>query len=272
MNSPQGCGWLKGIFGLLVLHCVLLASLVVIFYTHSPGRAPADPPRTTLFQRTINDAALEDRSRIVNTLFALNDANNHLHWQQQDGKRWVKVVAWMNRRSFSDHYEGKTRSSAPPEGTARLWVTLVPQVRDFCRTLNLPDPRFRLQQYLGLDPDRPYDLFVELWVQPQDVFRPCADPEPDDSGCQLQMNRDNPPKVKGIRDYPAWFHRLVSESYSNEGAPWTRLGYTYDWHYGTRGVGASEYLIAPTSEFLIAAAYTTDQYCQESPQVAGNQP
>ena len=250
------------VYGLLWLNCLLLVALLVLSLSQRAAlRENFQQPRQTIFQRTISDAALSDEKRIVRTLFALNDANALLQWQDFATERHVKAVAWMNQAAFERYYQGKQLGTAPPEGVGRVWITLAPQVRQFCRSLAVDDPRFRLQQYLGLDPNRSYERFVELWLRPADIFRPCADPEPNDSACDLAFNRQRSPRVAGITDYPAYFRRLVEESYTPTGAPWTRLGYTYDWAYGDYGVGASEYIIVPGAQFRIGENYSTGMYC-----------
>ncbi len=69
------------------------------------------------------------------------------------------------------------------------------------------------------------------------------------------------PRVKNVDDYPAFLRQMAVESYQSEGAPWTRLGYTYDWAQGNRGVGASEYMLVPDAGYRLAGSYSTDEYC-----------
>lgn len=256
MNGDRQAYWLKILCLLLVIHCLLLAGLL---FNTLPGA-----PQLTIFQRAINDAAASSRQRIVNTLFALNDANTDLRWREHQGERQVKVVTWMAQHVFDEYYAGKTEILAPAEDQTSIWVTLVPQVQDFCQALQLDNPGFRLQQYLGLNPNRNYDRFVEFWVNPDDIFRPCADPEPSDNRCDIQMNSKQPPHVNGISNYADWFERLQRSSYRPQGAPWTRMGYTYDWHFGQFGVGASEYIISPHARLVIAGSHSTKTYCEKS--------
>ena len=85
----------------------------------------------------------------------------------------------------------------------------------------------RVRQRLGLPPGTPYTRVVEVWVDPANVSRPCPDPGVDDRSCELAVTQTQ--VVKGIEDYAAFFISwLYYKSYSLEGAPWTRLGYTYD--------------------------------------------
>jgi len=253
---------------LLLTVCLLLLALVAAdgllwLQLRKPATAPSPVP---IFQRVIEDAASATPQDVSNSLNAIRSDNPRLVWRPEpDGaRRWLKVVSWMSDEAYRDHYAawlGKPEGTTAPPGQPRIWVTLAPEVQQFCRQLQLPDPGFRLKQFLGLDPNRSYQRFVELWIQPEDLFRPCPDPETDDHRCELDFRPGPPPRVKNIDDYPAFFQGLVAVQYRPDGAPWTRLGYTYDWAYGTRGVGASEFVMVPEARFLVAATATTAEYC-----------
>jgi hypothetical protein len=225
--------------------------------------AAANAPRQTVFQHAINIAAENNPQHIVHNLFALNAENTALEWRDKGGVKQVKVVTWMSDDTFKAYYDKKTEYVAPSEHITKIWVTLVPQVKNFCRSLEVENPTFRVQQFLGLDPNRYHQRFMEIWVNPEDLFRPCPDPEPTDNGCQLALDRNNPPTVKGISNYVAFYDSLLRSSYSPAGAPWTRLGYTYDWAYNQFGVGASEYIVSPGSTFFIDGNYSTKEYCSD---------
>lgn len=265
--------WLQTIVIVLLL-VVVIVCLVAFQKQHSTS---LDINRLTVFQRSINDAAVVDESRIVRNLFALNTKNNKLIYEQRDNKNHVKAVAWMSEHSYRKNYAAqqgdcsinsesctyidKPQGLSPAIDIAQLWITLVPQVRAFCQQLAVEDPSFRIKQYLGLNPNRRYQRFIEIWVEPTNVFRPCIDPDPTDNACELIADPNNLPLVSGISDYLSFFNGLTQVSYTPTGAPWTKLGYTYDWAYGERGVGASEYMLVPNSDFYIEKSYTTDEYC-----------
>jgi hypothetical protein len=50
-------------------------------------------------------------------------------------------------------------------------------------------------------------------------------------------------------------------SYGDNGYPWTRLGYTYDWHPDTPETGLSEYVIPQGSTVEVHANVETREYC-----------
>ena len=144
-------------------------------------------------------------------------------------------------------------------------MTIVPQVQRFCQRYvqqhRRGDVTLRLKQYLGLNADWTYDVFVEVWVDPGDLFRPCVDPETNDSSCDLEF-KDPQPTVKGIADYRRFFTSLYFAYFRlSPGVPWTGLGYTYDWGNPGRPEGASEFVISPGSGYEIHRVVTTADYC-----------
>src|SRR5205085_6021426 len=97
------------------------------------------------------------------------------------------------------------------------WVTAAPEVQKFCQDYfkKSNDPaalNLRLKQFLGLDPSWQYDVFVEMWVRPSDLFRPCPDPETTDSQCNLNLAASSPP-VRHIKDYNTFFKNLYYKSF-----------------------------------------------------------
>lgn len=91
--------------------------------------------------------------------------------------------------------------------TQEVWVTLVPELKDKLHSFRdtwisrvssqqrvskgvqtgvddsfdfLSWMLLRTRQYLGLPHTGRHNLFVEMWVKPSDLFRPCPDPEIDD--------------------------------------------------------------------------------------------
>jgi hypothetical protein len=193
-------------------------------------------------------------------LVAIARADTRVTWRE-DGR--ILAVTLQNETTARTYFSppGKTLTTSPEEKYS-TWITTAPQVKRFCQSLGLSGRQLsrRLKQYLGLDPTRSYDRFIEIWVDPRDVFRPCADPEADDHQCRLAWTSN--PVVPRVPDYRQFYVNLYQRSYAAGGAPWTRLGYTYDWSPAANRVGASEFVLAPGSSYEIRASYTTDEYCR----------
>lgn len=143
-----------------------------------------------------------------------------------------------------------------------LWITVVPQVRDRCRSFAAGRRVRRLQQLLGLPPeDAPEDTtwFLELQIgHPADVFRPCTDPDPADPGpCTLEFPDGVP------AEHIQWMAVQMLSSWKVPGGyPWTRLGYTYDWSPEAASVvGPSELVVRKGAVIEVTAVTPTAAYC-----------
>lgn len=151
-----------------------------------------------------------------------------------------------------------------------LWVTAAPQVQGFCQSYTHDkdeELNVRLKQYLGLAPDWQYDVFIELWVDPKDLFRPCVDPENNDSQCQTEVPTSFPTTTTSNKipeNYGQFYKNLYFKSFRGAGksrAPWTGLGYTYDWGNDDSDIGASEFILMPNAPYQIERVLTTHEYC-----------
>jgi hypothetical protein len=151
--------------------------------------------------------------------------------------------------------------------TRDIFVTVVPELRDFCLTTGPFQNRpLRMEQLLGLAPNHGKDRqgkareFVELWVSPQDLFRPAPDPEITDHEAGL----DFPSSGRFLsvsEEHIKWFNELKSISYEESGLPWTRLGYTYDWGSPESEIGLSEFVIRQGANVKVFSITPTEEYC-----------
>jgi hypothetical protein len=238
--------------------------------TPAPAPEAASPPPSpptadeVAFQVSLVDASLQSPANVHDGLFPLTNGNRALEWKDPAVKRQVKVVSLMSQASYDTYYKGVDKGVTTG---IYSWVTLAPQMRAFCRATGLTgdDLKTRLKQRLGLVPGNAYDMFVEFWVDRSDLFRPCPDPETNDTVCEIAFPQKNGlpvnPRVKGVDDYIGWFNDTYAGSYAPGGAPWTRLGYTYDWNPDTPKYGASEYLMTKGAAWEVANAQTVETYC-----------
>jgi hypothetical protein len=230
-------------------------------------------PNPSLKQRyrsAVQDAAIVDSSKVVNNLIQVTPENTWLVWNETKTK--VLVVTWKRQNSY-DRFIKPFNNTSKDEDKV-IWVTVAPQVQEFCRHYlqthaNVTEEalKLRLKQYLGLDPDWEYDLFIELWVSPQDLFRPCVDPEVTDQQCNLEFGELLPKvagitKDSGIDNYRRFYQDLYFKSIRQALQPWTGLGYTYDWSNPVYPIGASEFILIPGATYTIKQATPTLHYCQ----------
>jgi hypothetical protein len=164
--------------------------------------------------------------------------------------------------------------------TGYVWVTLVPEVNDSCGDWAQQEQTMRLRQLLGLQPTQPVGYFMEMRVPAAGMFRPTANPAittdtlctPGGAGaeCALQFPADVSAKhVRFMVDqaFSAWkmpngYPAAGTGDWPRLGYPWTRLGYTYNWHPGSPRYGASEYVIDPGTRVTVTSVSSIADYCR----------
>ena len=218
------------------------------------------------YHKALMDAAIVDDNDITDQLLAITDENPDLVWNADKTK--LLVVTWKSTSAYDDYIKNNTQTSNNPDYA--VWVTSAPQVKSFCHRYLAENPKatddqlnLRLKQYLGLPPDlnQKYDVFVELWASPTDIFRPCVDPEINDSRCNKEIPQ-NFPAVKQIPDYGAFYQNLYFNRFrASNRYPWTGIGYTYDWGNPISKIGASEFILTPGAPYQIKQPVATRDYC-----------
>jgi len=223
--------------------CVLLVVLIVgSGCEHEKYEAPMD-----LYHNAVEDAIFADPGEICDCLVAITQDNDDLEWN--DGM--VLVVTFTR---FPDSY---------PEGESiqiwwgETWVTAVPELKTYYEGITVPgdNPVLRIEQVLGLPKDSGNEWFAELWVNPDDLYRPCPDSEITDTVCELTFP-DNATDA-----HIDWFNNQIIESYFQEQKyPWTRLGYTYDWGDPVNEIGVSEFIIRQGAEVRVERLEKIEDY------------
>lgn len=202
-------------------------------------------------------------------------------WEGLPGNSRIRVAAFMDTQTYMDWYypcmfggtdKGGKQHPAGGEAvsvlTKGLWVTVTPELRNFFWNRSVPacpPSKERVVQLLGLNPRRAYNVVLEMWVNMEDLYRPAPDPETSDHKAEVAARLDETINVWGLdckmwafpnpylffstdQTYQSWFAYNAATTYYNPSAPqntapWTRLGYTYDWGGPRNHVGASEFMI-----------------------------
>lgn len=131
------------------------------------------------------------------------------------------------------------------------WVTLPYDLRGHLEAAGLTETdgglEMRIIQMLGLPPDCNCDRIVLFWAEKDSLFRPAPDQEIYDSEVLTDFREDVDPR------YRAWFEDYRKTAYESEPPyPWTRMGYTYDWHAGASTVmGPSEFVVRPGTLVIV---------------------
>lgn len=174
------------------------------------------------------------------------------------------MVTWTSYPGYDDKVGQETTIGR------ETWVTAVPELRNFCRDFqpSAEEPLIlRLEQLLGLPPMVGKTRVVELWVDPDDLFRPTPDDQITDTVAQLTV--PPPSAFDSEEDYEFardWYNsQLAGQRYDDpkQGYPWTRLGYTFDWGNSESEVGLSEFVIKAKSPAKVERVSSTEEYCQK---------
>ena len=247
-----------------LIACLIIVSLITAHAGAESSRRQREIARQ--YRQAVRRTAVVTQTKVPTDLVPLTPDNPNLVWNTDKSK--VLVVAWKSQYSY-DHYIAPYTQTSSSEANV-LWVTPAPYIHEFCHRYFTRHPQvgpkgfdMRLKQRLGLNPAWEYDVFVELWVSPEDLFRPCVDPETNDSSCNLDFGSVTP-HVKNIADYPAFYKNLYFMDYRRPpGLPWTGMGYTCDWLNGQNREGESEFIISPSSRYEIKGAVPTREYCRD---------
>jgi hypothetical protein len=208
------------------------------------GPAPVTAALDSLYERAIFDAAVYRAEHVL----PLNPI-------RPDAQGQVRVVTYT-----STEYTAGTSTLTEP-----VWVTQVPEVRDSCAGFTGDDLTLRLEQLLGLPPHTGDTLMVEMTVPAAALFRPVTDPAvttryPCGDTIQAGCGQSFPAAVD--TSHVRWIADQTLTLWAiPRGYPWTRLGYTYNWHPGSPRYGASEYLIRAGTVATDVTVQLVRAYC-----------
>lgn len=215
----------------------------------------------SLYARAMKEAQNPSPQKIYNQLLPI-EGNQNLIDTLINGERYVQMVSWKSHPSY---YSKKGIDSTQ---NYDIWVTAAPIIKDSCRNFfkTQKDPIMRLRQLLGLQPFTKETFFLELWVKPSDLYRPCPDNETTDTVCELNLPSDV------TEAYRTWFNHTRAVQYNDctdtefheYGYPWTQLGYTYDWSpENPSHIGLSEFVIRRHVNVYVRGKYRTEMYCSQ---------
>lgn len=221
-----------------------------------------------VYYNALKDVEQVRPEEISTNLVAIVKDNPQIQWQ---GDR-LKVATFAKAK-----YSYEVGSKEPQ--TRDMWVTVVPELKNFCTNYSATTGKEvtpRIEQLLGLPPGKnePRKI-VEFWVEAKDLFRPTPDPEISDREAELEFRPVN--EFLSVSDkYKDWYNHELNSFYSkmkemnpnSMPAPWTRLGYTYDWGESADHVGLSEFVLAKGSTSEVDSVTAVDDYCRANYPIA----
>lgn len=273
--------WLRSVARFLITGALLFVNAGISF-----GWEPTDAEMRA-YVHALEESRTATQDKVFRELIAIipdSDGVNkkrlcggELVWEGEPGKSRILVATVMDRTAFETYYKQNLDQRQESYLLRKsLWVTVVPEIQNaFMRGCGrdrplkaerCPPSSKRIAKLLGLPPSKDYEILVELWVSPGDLFRPSADPEITDheaepatkigDGLWSFRSDQNPfaridetrlflDRIGGSAvPFKTWYAESA-EHYDplSWDAPWTRLGYTYDWGSGRNHVGVSEFIV-----------------------------
>lgn len=229
----------------MAIRCILLALLFASCKTIS---------LTERYQRAVMDAMYPTEEKVQSQLIAITESNNKLIRKTIKGEEYILAVSWKAKNYYPDSGRYNTKDY-------EIWVTTAPELLQRIAGIKPQRRQMRLNQLLGLPPEARYQYFIEFWVRPADLFRPCPDKEITDSRCNICFTTKDSLDMAHIK----WINNFRLAAYYSCGLPnqypWTELGYTYDWSPRNKShKGCSEFVIRKNSEVYVNHVYTNDAY------------
>ncbi len=270
--------------------CASLCAALAVFAAGAALSAAAQEAVSSTDAKAYYDAMIDAQSaanqkKVCRDLLAIVRGKDRVNTQKLHGgaiqrervpgSNRVLVATFMSRQSYERYYRSNLDQHLPAYTLTKcLWVTVVPELKNYFIGKECPPNPKRVVKALGLNPAKSYEVVLEMYVDPNALFRPAPDPEITDheattsasepGGAWAFQNDSNPflafnPSAT-YSDYQGatpmsfrqWFAWNATSSYampdpqnvSTWGAPWTRLGYTYDWgKTGGNHEGVSEFIL-----------------------------
>ncbi|MCX6991964.1 MAG: VCBS repeat-containing protein [Kiritimatiellaeota bacterium] len=219
-----------------------------VVWTHVDPEITDTNILATMYSNAMVNASNVVASKIKRDLSYITADNTNLIWRTNTttGIREVLVASFMSAYAATHYYHVGQYSTFT---NSQSWVTLVPELKNFCRSYAGTNLCLRLKQLLGLPATGANDTIVEYYVDPQYLLRPSRDPEITDREAEVEF-RANTSYAAINTNYSAWFQsEIIGHNYgmtnnAQNSFPWTQLGYTYDWlKTGNNIMGLSEFVV-----------------------------
>lgn len=218
------------------------------FWVHGDPEVTDTNVLVVMYSNAVVNASNAVASKIKRDLSYITTDNTNLIWRTNptSGVSEVLVASFM-RASIAANY---TVGQYTLMKYGNSWVTLVPELKNFCQNYAGTNLYLRLKQLLGLPATSLNDTIVEFYVDPQYLLRPSRDPEITDREAEVSFRTNALYAAAVSTNYTAWFQtEIAGHNYGMtngiwNGVPWTQVGYTYDWlKTGNNIAGLSEFVI-----------------------------
>lgn len=224
--------------------CLALAlAFLCVPCAHAAGTAEE------LYDQAVEDAKTIEPEEVLPLKTTLTRDDPYAQWNERGDR--VLVCTW------NDTPEDYPDGAAVTVGEEPVWVFSGAELEAWyaANASGVEDWELRLCQLIGLPPDAGYTHFTTLWADPEDLLRPAFDPDVTTSTMTEELT--------GEDWYQDWFADNTAASYGEDGYPWTRLGYTYDWADNGTEYGLTEFILPAGAEATVERTVTTQTYLDD---------
>lgn len=223
--------------------CLALALVLLCLVPYAQGAGTAE---AELYAQAVEDAKTIEPEELLPLKTTLTRDDPYARWNDRGDR--VLVCTWND--TPEDYPDGATVTV----GEEPVWVFSGAEFEAWyaANSSGVEDWELRLCQLIGLPPDAGYTHFTTLWADPGDLLRPAFDPDVTTN----TMAED----LTGEDWYQDWFADNTAASYGEDGYPWTRLGYTYDWADNGTEYGLTEFILPAGAEATVERTVTTEAY------------
>lgn len=215
------------------------------------------------YRKALNDAAQPSAAERYCDLTKISAENSNLVWKEINRERYVLVSSW---KADAKYYKNDPKTGFYNTGKYPIWVTAAPDLQNRIaaekRKYQKQKPlEKRLKQLLGLPPNADKRVFVEFWVRPKDLVRPCVNASVTDTCCALYVPGAASPDCENLTWLLDQTRASFADSVLYNRYPFTGLGYTYDWkRKNKKHVGLSEFVIGKNKDIVVEAVVGTMDY------------
>ena len=239
---------------------------------------PTTNPYYSQYVEALNAAKIPSTSKISKALTALIPSTPELIFDDEGRVLLTSAYGY-------DRFPYKEGDSF--QLTKYSWFTAYPFLQQACQTYDKDSLHMRVNQLLGLSPTYTVIGVAEVYVDVNDIFRACPDPEVIDQECVVYepvynsdteyaevpwfcpqdnelVNQIGEKYSSVSEDHFEWMCNWWRGSYENQNIfwnyPWTALGYTYDWG-SDDGIGLSEFVVPTGSTVIFNRKLSLEDYC-----------
>lgn len=231
---------------LLVVFSIGITLAVCFFPKYQPL-----PSADELYEAALKDSMTIEESETAYRLITVTKSEELIRWDEE-GER-VLLVTWHK-------YPGSYPKGEEVEVKwGYIWTFTDREIEKKYAELKdgNDDIVLRLEQLIGLPPNKGHTHFTAMWVYPSDIIRPAYNTSITSPSIYSAFD-----SRQDDAEFVSWFNSNILYSYFEDAYVWSRLGYTYDWSDGGSEYGLTEFLVKNDSVVEVEYTYTVEEFIE----------